>query len=158
MISTETRNRKIDLLIESAVSDFSKLFGTEYKVDEDIFYVMDNEGTPHFFLYAEYNENSFRIIVETLVYYDLPLSITIKLREVYRAENIVRFLSDNDMLLYFYEDKHLLTQYSFDWAYKNYALLKSKLLIEVFNQLRRASEIRSELNEILDKKSAVGAC
>ena len=119
---------------------------------------MDNDGTPHFFLYAEYNENGFRIFVETLVYYDLPLSITIKLREVYRDENILRFLSDNNMLLYFSEDKHLLTQYSFVWDYKNYALLKSKLLIEVFNQLGRASDIRSELKEILDKKSAIGAC
>lgn len=158
MTSIETRNRKIDHLIESAVSDFSKLFGVTYKVDEDIIYVMDNDGTPHFFLYAEYNENSFRIIVETLVYYNLPLSITIKLREVYRAENIVKFLSDNDMLLYFSEDKHLLTQYSFVWDYKNYALLKSKLLIEIYNQLLRASEIRSELKEILDNKEVIGAC
>lgn len=53
MTSAETRNRKIDHLIESAVSDFSKLFSAEYKIDEDIIYVMDNDGTPHFFLYAE---------------------------------------------------------------------------------------------------------
>ena len=71
---------------------------------------MDSDGIPHFFIYAEYNENSFRIIVETLVYYNLPLSITIKLHEVYRADKIVRFLSENDMLLYFSEDKQLLTQ------------------------------------------------
>ena len=158
MTSTETRNRNIDHLIESAVSDLSKLFGAAYKVDEDIIYMMDNEGTPHFFLYANYNENSFRIIVETLVYYNLPLSITIKLREVYRAENIVRFLSDNDMLLYFSEDKHLLIQHSFDWDYKNYALLKSKLLIEIYNQLLNVSEIRLRLNEILENKAVIGAC
>ncbi len=158
MTSTETRNRKIDHLIESAVADLSKLFGTVYKVDEDFIYVMDNDGTPHFFLYAEYHENGFEIFVETFVYYNLPLSITIKLREVYRDENIIRFLGDNDMLLYFSEDKHLLTQHSFDWDYKNYALLKSKLLIEIYAQLQNASEIRSELKERLDNKEVIGSC
>ena len=158
MTFTETRNRKIDHLIESAVSDFSKLFGAVYKVDEDIIYVMDNEGTPHFFLYAKYNDNNFHIILNNVVYNNLLLCTTMKLREVCGAENILKFWSNNNMSLEFLEDKHLIAKYSFEWEYKNYALLKSKLLIEIYTQLQNASEIRSELKEILDKKSAVGAC
>lgn len=158
MTSTETRNRKIDHLIELSVIDFCKLFGAACKVDEGIVYVLDNEGEPEFFLFAEYNENSFHIVLNNVVYNNLLLSTTMKLREVFGAENIIRFLSDNNMSLEFLEDKHLLAKYCFEWEYKNYALLKSKLLIEIYNQLLNVSEIRLRLNELLENKVVIGAC
>jgi hypothetical protein len=158
MTFTETRNRKIGHLIESSVIDFCKLFGTAYKKDEKFIYVLDNEGKPDFFLFAEYNENGFQIGLNNVVYNNLLLSTTMKLREVCGTENILKFLSNNKMSLEFLEDKHLLAKYGFEWNYKNYALLKSKLLIEIYNQLLNVSEIRLRLNEILENKAVIGAC
>ena len=158
MTFTETRNRKIDHLIEVSVIDFCKLFGAAHKVDNEIIYVLDNEGKPDFFLFAKYNDNNFHIILNNVVYNNLLLSTTMKLREVCGAENIIKFLSNNNMSLFFHKDKHLLTEYGFVWEYKNYALLKSKLLIEIYTQLQNASEIRSELKKILDNKEVIGAC
>ena len=79
-------------------------------------------------------------------------------RERRNSENIIRFLSDNKMSLEFLEDKHLLAKYGFAWEYKNYALLKSKLLIEIYNQLLNISEIRLRLNELLENKAVIDAC
>ncbi len=158
MTFTETRIRKIDHLIELSVIDYCKLFGAAYKVDEEIIYVLDSEGNPDFFLFAEYFENNFHIILNNVVYNNLPLSTTMKLREVCGTENILRFLSDNKMSLEFLEDKHLIAKYGYEWNYKNYTLLKSKLLIEIYNQLLNVSEIRLRLNEILENKAVVGAC
>jgi hypothetical protein len=81
-----------------------------------------------------------------------------KLREICGAENIIRFLSYNKMSLFFHEEKHLLAKYSLEWDYKNYTLLKSKLLIEIYTQLQNASEIRLRLNKILENKVVIGAC
>jgi len=157
MTYTETRNRKIEHLVEAAISDFCKLFCTTYEIDEDVIIVSHNDGSPSFYLYAEYNENGFEIIVKTFVYDNLPLSETIKLRAVYRADNIISILSNNEILLYFHEDEHLLTAYSFEWEYKNYTLLKSNLIIEIYTQLQNLSEIRQELDSLLEEKVVVGA-
>ena len=157
MTYIETRNRKIEHLVKSSISDFCQLCSASYEIEEGIIIVSDNDGSPSFYVYAEYNENCFEIIVKTFVYDNLPLSETMKLREVYRADNIINFLSDNKMLLHFYEEDHLLTAYSFEWDYKNYALLKSKLIIEIYTQLQNASEIRQALGELLEEGAVVGA-
>lgn len=158
MTFTETRNRKIDHLIEFSVIDYCKLFGAAYKVDEGIVYVLDNERKPEFFLFAEYNESNFHIVLSNVVCNNLFLSSIMKLREICGAENIIRFLSDNKMSLEFLEDKHLIAKYSFVWEYKNYALLKSKLLIEIYKQMLVVSELRAELKKIVEESLIVGAC
>ncbi len=156
MTYTETRNRKIDNLIEATVVDFCKLYGAVYKIDEGVIIVSHNDESPWFLLLPEFKENGFEVFIETFVYDGLSLSKSIKLREVYRADNIISFLNDNEMLLRFHEDKHLLASYSFVWDYKKYALLKLKLLLEIYTQLQNATEIRQGLESILEEKAIVG--
>jgi len=145
MTYTETRNRKIEHLVKSSISDFWQLYSTAYEIDEDVIIVLQSDETPWFLLFAKFKENGFDVIVQAFVHDELSLSKSINLREIYRADNITSFLNNNGMLLHFHEDKHLLTTYSFEWDYKNYALLKSKLIIEIYTQLQNASEIKQGL-------------
>ncbi len=154
---TETRDRKIDHLIEATVVDFYKLYTATYEIDEGVIIVSHINESPWFLLFPEFKENGFEVFIETFVYDGLSLSKSIKLREVYRSDNINCFLNGAEMLLRFHEDKHLLASYSFEWDYKNYALLKSKLILELYTQLQNASEIRQELESMLEEKSVVEA-
>lgn len=157
MTYTETRNRNINHLSEAAVVDFCKLYGAAYEIDEGVIIVSHIDESPWFLILPEFKENGFEVFIETFVYDSLPLSKSIKLREIYRADNIISFINNNKMLLRFHEDKHLLASYSFEWDYKNYALLKSKLILEIYTQLQNASEIRQELESILKEKEVVEA-
>ena len=153
--STATRNRKITHLIEAAISDLCKLFNSTYEKDDESIVVFTDTREPWFYLYPVFNKGNFEIIIKTFVYDNLPLSKSIKLREVYSADNINSFLNDKEILLHFHEDEHLLTAYSFEWEYKNYTLLKSNLIIEIYTQLQNVSEIRLALNENLEERERV---
>ena len=61
------------------------------------------------------------------------------------------------MILHFHDDLHLLTAYGFEWDYKDYALLKSKLIIEIYTQLQNISEIQKALTIAIEDKARVGA-
>ncbi len=154
--NTATRNRKITHLIEATISDLCKLYNSTYEKDDESIVVFTDTREPWFYLYPEFNKGNFEIIIKAFVYDNLPLSKSIKLYEVYRTDNIISFINNNEMLLRFNEDKLLLTTYSFEWDYKNYALLKSKLLLEIYTQLQNATEIREELDGLLEERAVVG--
>jgi hypothetical protein len=157
MTNIKEWNRKISHLIESTITDFCKLYKATYekKMDEPIV-VFAEQQTPWFYVYPIFNDDNFEIAIKTFVYYDLQFSKATKLREVYKADNIVEFLNDNGMMMHFHEDLHLLTAYGFEWDYKNYALLKSKLIIEIYTQLQNISEIQKGLTIAIEDKERVG--
>ena len=108
MFDAKERNRKINDLIEAAVTDFCKLYSAAYEIKDDAIIVYHNNGATWSYLYAE-------------------------------------FLDRDYMTMMFYEDLYLLATYGFEWDYKNYALLKSKPIIEIFTQLQNVSEIKQDL-------------
>ena len=155
MTYTETRNRKITHLIESTITDFCKLYNATYEKEDESIIVFTDLHEPWFFAYPIFNENNFEIAIKAFVYHDLKLSQATKLREVYKTDNIVEFLSDNGMMMHFHEDLHLLTAYGFEWNYKDFALLKSKLIIEIYTQLQNVSEIKQGLGILLEEREGV---
>lgn len=155
--STATRNRKITHLIEATVSDLCKLYNAAYEKEDESIIVYSEQQAPWFYTYPIFNDNNFEIVIKAFVYHDLPISQATKLREIYKANNIAEFLNDNGMMMHFHEDLHLLTAYGFEWDYTDYSLLKSKLIIEIYTQLQNVSEIRQELESILEEKEIIGA-
>ena len=154
MFNTQTRNKKITHLIESTTTDFCKLYNATYEKKEDEPIIVYAEQAPWFYIYPMFNDNNFELVIKAFVYHDLSLSQATKLREVYKADNIVEFLNDNGMMMHFHEDLHLLTAYGFEWSYKDYTLLKSKLIIEIVTQLQNVSEIQKAIKiatEEMDK-------
>ncbi len=156
MTNTETRNRNIEHLIEATVVHFCKLYSAAYEIKEGVIIVLQSDKSPWFYLYTEFGNDSFTITIRAFIFSNLSLSDAIRLREIYRNDNIIEFLDSTNTTLKFYKDIHLLTLYSFEWNYKNYALLKSKLILEIFTQLQNASEIREGLVDGLKKMENVG--
>ncbi|MBI9060164.1 MAG: hypothetical protein JEZ01_20520 [Labilibaculum sp.] len=156
MTNIKERDRKITHLIESTTTDFCKLYNATYEKKEDKPIIVYAEQAPWFYIYPMFNDNNFELVIKAFVYHDLSLSQATKLREVYKADNIIEFLNDNEMMMHFYEDLHLLTEYGFEWNYKDYALLKSKLIIEIYTQLQNISEIQKALTIAIEDKARVG--
>jgi hypothetical protein len=154
MTNIKERNKITDL-IKASVSDFCKLYNATYEKEDESIIVFAEQKEPWFYTYPIFNDSNFEIAIKTFVYQDLSLSQATKLREVYKADNIVEFLCDNEMMMHFHEDLHLLTAYGFEWDYKDYALLKSKLIIEIYTQLQNVSEIKQGLDVLLEEREDI---
>ena len=155
MTYTETRNRKINHTIESTISNFCTLFDATHKTIEDIIFIHRNDF-PWFNVHTEFNETDFNIIVNTFIYSDLPISDAIKLREAVKSDVVLNLLEETISDLWFYEDTNLLASYSFNWKYKSYSTLSTKLIIEIYTQLQNISEIQKALTIAIEDKTRVG--
>ncbi len=83
------------------------------------------------------------------------MSKVIKLREIYKEDDIMEFLTTNEMELWFYEDEHLLTKRITTKEYKDYSILKTAFAIELFEQINNTTTIRNHLTNLLEKRERV---
>jgi len=155
MTYTETRNRKINHLIESTISNFCTLFDATHKTIDDIIFIHRNDF-PWFYVCTEFNETVFNIFVHTFIYSDIPLSDAIKLREAFKSDVVLNLLEETISDLWFYEDTNLLASFSFNWKYKNYSTLSTKLIIEIYTQLQNISEIQKAPTIAIEDTARVG--
>lgn len=51
--------------------------------------------------------------------------------------------------LWFIDDKTLITSYVLEQKYSNYAILKSQLLLDMFNNVQNARKLKDKLENLL---------
>jgi len=131
MFNTKERNKKITHLIESVIRNHSRIYDTTFEANEDGIVVHYNHE-PLYLLGIEFSDSSFDIHFNCFVFSNLQMSKVIKLRDVYKEDDIMEFLTTNKMELWFYEDDHLLSKRVTSKEYKDYSLIKTAFAIELF--------------------------
>ena len=154
MPNTEQRNRKIFHLIKSAIHDFCKVLECGYTSNsETIMVQFENEYL--FYVYPEFNESDYEISIVCMVYSELPTSKAAKLREIYRSEEVADYITEAGVDLWFLDDKTLVTSHTIELNYSNYAILKSRLLLDTFINVQNARKLKNKLEGLLAEKERI---
>ncbi len=153
---TKERNKKITHLIESVVRDHCRIYDTTFEVNKDGIIVRHNDE-PLYLLGIEFSESDLYISFDGFVFLDLPMSQIIKLKEIYKDDDITEFLTTSEMELWFFEDEYMMTKRVTQKEYKDYSILKTSFAIELFEQINNTVTIRNHLTSLLEEREKVMA-
>jgi len=148
MLNTKQRNRKIFHLMEAAIHDFCKVLECSYTSNKEAIMV-EYENEDLFYVYPEFNKDSYEININCMVYSDLAISKTTKLKEVYRSEEIAEFIDEARSSLWFLDDTRLVISSIEKSNYSEFAILKSKLLLGVYANVINARKLKDKLENLL---------
>ena len=154
MLDTNQRNRHIFHLIESAIHDFCKVLGCNYSSNKEAIFV-SHENEELFFVFPEFNKGNFTINISCFVYTDLPLSKTSKLNTVFKADEIAEYIYEADSSLWFIDDARLVMSNVNSSQYSDYAILKSKLLLDMYINVQNARTLKDKLEALLAEMEQV---
>lgn len=154
MLNIEHRNNKIFNIIESTVSDFCKVLDLDYYREEESILVT-HEGEDLFFIFPEFQKDRYYININCMVYSVLPTSKAAKLREIYRSEEVADYITEAGVALWFLDDKTLVTSHIIELNYSNYAILKSRLLLDAFINVQNARKLKNKLEGLLAEKERI---
>lgn len=82
-----------------------------------------------------------------MVYQDLSISNAAKLKEIYKSDEIAEYLLEAS--LWFLDDTRLVMSHIFESGYSDYAILKSKLLLETYINVQNARKLKEKLGNLL---------
>ncbi|MCB0746658.1 MAG: hypothetical protein KDC90_04265 [Ignavibacteriae bacterium] len=156
MLVTEQRNRHIFHIIESAIKDYCRLFGTTYTSNHESMLVSFN-NKDLLFLLPEFDEKVFRIITFCFVLTDLSISESKKLRDVYKNDSIAEMLKGSDSTLRFMDDSNLVLDFVFTSYYTEFAILKSRLLLEIHSIIQNARALIDKLEALVAEQESISA-
>ena len=148
MLNSKQRNRKISHLIESAIHDFCKVLGCSYYTRDEAIMVQ-NDDDDLFFVFPEFNNDNYKININCMVFSDLTLSRTTKLKEVYRSDVVADYLAEAKASLWFLDDTRMVMSCVERSKYDEYAILKSKLLLGFFANFMNAKKLKDKLEASL---------
>ena len=148
------RNEKIGSLIQATIMDFCKIFNGGYVVNEEAISA-DYNGEDLFYVFPDFEENKFDIIINCFVFSDLTISQAAKLREIYKSEEIEDYCKEANTSLWFHEDESLMMHHEVEWDYSNYDLVKSKLLLDIYLDIQNARKLNDKLEVLLVKHEQV---
>ena len=154
MPDTNQRNKKIFHLVESAIHDFCKVLECNYSSNKEAIFV-SHENEELFFVFPEFNKGHFTINISCFVYTDLPLSKTSKLNTVFKADEIAEYIYEADSSLWFIDDARLVTSSVSSSQYSDYAILKSKLLLDMYINVQNARTLKDKLEALLAEMEQV---
>ena len=154
MLTTEQRNRHIFHLIESALIDYGKLFGTSYSLNHEAMLAQYNEKDLLLIL-PDFHESCFSVFITCFVLKDLSISESQKIRDVYKDESIAEFLKGSDSTLRFMNDSNLVLEFNSLSNYSEFAILKSRLLIEIHIIIENARVIMDKIEALLAEQEQV---
>ena len=142
------RNTEINQLVKSTVLDFCRIFDGGYLVnDEAIFADYNDEDL--FYVFPDFEEKNFDVIINCFVFSDLTISQAAKLREIYKSEEVENYCREANTSLWFHEDENLMMHHEIEWDYSNYDLLKSKLLLDIYIDIQNARKLKDKLEGML---------
>jgi hypothetical protein len=147
MLSTKQRNKKISHLIESTINDFCKVFGMNYFINDEVILVR-YEDEELFYIYLEYNEVSYDININCVVFSDLTVSKTTRLREVHKSSEVADYLRECDSGLWFYDCRMIMSHIE-SCEYSEFALLKSKLLLDIYINVQNTRRLKDKLEGLV---------
>jgi hypothetical protein len=150
MLNNEHRNRKIFNIIKFTIHDFCKVLECSYSCNKEAIMVQ-HENEDLFYVYPEFNEREYEINFVCMVYSDLPISRKIKLKEVYKSEEVAEFIDEAETSLWFLDDTRLVMSGMIKAKYTDYAILKSKMLLEAYNNVQNARKLKDKLTVLLDE-------
>ena len=156
MINIKERNKKIAHLLESVIRDHCRIYNTTFEVNDNGIIVRHNDE-PLYLVGLEFSESNIYISFDGFVFSDLPMSKVIKLREIYKEDDITEFLTTSDMELWFFEDDYMMARRITEKEYNDYSILKTAFAIELFEQISNTVTIRNHLTSLLEEREKVMA-
>jgi len=154
MLDTKKRDLKIFHLIESAIHDFCKVLECTYTSNSEAI-MIQHENEDLFYVYPEFHKNDYVININCLVFQDLTMSKTAKLEEVYRHDVVADYIIEVEASLFFLDDSRLLMSHVIEAKYSDYAILKSKILLEVYIGAQNARKLKDKLGVLLAERERV---
>ena len=148
MLDNKQRNRKIIHIMESAIHDFCKVLGTSYYSVEGATMVQYEEQDL-FYVYPEFHKREYHINIVCMVFQDLAISKTAKLKEIYNSEEIAEFVNEARASLWFLDDTRLVMSSIEKSSYSDFAILKSKLLLGIYAHVINARKLKDKLGLLL---------
>ena len=156
MPDTKQRNLKILHLIESIIHDFCKVLGASYYTNEEAVMV-SYEKEDLFYVFPEFNKDSYNININCIVFQDLTMSKAAKLRAIYKSDEVADYIRECDSSLWFLDDSRLIISNTIESKYSDYAILKSSLLLGIYNNVQNARELKDKLEAILVESGTITA-
>jgi len=150
MKDTKQQNEKITKLIKATVKDYSKIFNGGYLVNEEAIFA-DYNDEQLFYVFPDFEENKFDIIINCFIFSDLTISQAVKLKEIYKSEEVEEYCREANVSLWFHEDENLMMHHEIEWDYSNYDLFGSKLLLDVYIDVQNAKRLKDKLEALLAK-------
>lgn len=148
MLDTEQRNRKISHLIESAVQDFCRLMECSYYDDKEGIMVQFKKEDL-LFVFPDFHKDYFTINIYGLVYTDLTLSKSNKLKAVYKADEVAEYINAAGTTLWFLTDTVLTMSFVSTSQYSDYAILKSSVLLDLWINAQNTNKLKDMLERLL---------
>jgi hypothetical protein len=111
--------------------------------------MVQHENEDLFYIYPEFNKNDYEINIVCMVYSNLPISKTSKLKEIYKEDEITEYLKDAESSLWFLDDTRLVMSQVIEAHYSDYAILKSKMLLEAYINVQKARKLKDKLEKLL---------
>jgi hypothetical protein len=111
--------------------------------------MVQHENEDLFSVYAEFNKSDYEINIICMVYSDLPISKTAKLKEVYKSDEVAEFIDEASTSLWFLDDTRLVISSIEKSRYSEFAILKSKLLIRIYANVINARKLKDMLEVLL---------
>lgn len=157
MLDTKQRNEKIFQLMQSAIHDFCKILGCNHfsKNNEVIMVHYKNEEV--LFAYPEFNKNDYDINVICMVYENLTMSETAKLKEIYNSEEFTEFIKETEDNIWFLDDSRVVVGFTYTFKYCEFAILKSYLLLNMYMNIEHASKLRNKMDDLLVEREQANA-
>jgi len=151
---TQERDKKITHLLESVIRDHCRIYDTAFEVNENGIIVRHNDE-PLYLVGLEFSESNIYISFDGFVFSDLPMSQIIKLKEIYKEDDITEFLTTSNMELWFFEDDYMMARRITEKEYNDYSILKTAFAIELFEQISNTVTIRNHLTSLIEKRERV---
>lgn len=156
MLSTKQRIRKIFHTIKSAIHDFCKVLECSYSCNKEAI-VVAHENEDLFYVYPEFNESDYEINIICMVYSELSISNTAKLKEIYKSGEIAEFIDEAGSSLWFMDDSSLVMSSIEKSTYSDFAILRSKLLLGIYANVINARKLKDKLGDLLAEKEQITA-
>lgn len=154
MLDTKQRNKKIFHILESTIHDFCKVLGCSYFIKEKAIMVQhDNEDV--FYIYPEFNERDYDINIVCMIFQNLTISKTAKLKEVYNSDEIAEFVNEAGASLWFLDDTRLVMSCAIKAEYSSYAILKVNIILECYINVQNARKLKEKLEVLLAEREYV---
>lgn len=107
------------------------------------------DGADLCYIYPEFNNNNYEININCMVYSELTISKTTKLKEVYRSNEIAEYLEGTKASLWFLDDSRLIMSSIERLKYGEYAILKSKLPLGIYANVMNVRKLKDKLEGLL---------
>ncbi len=92
-----------------------------------------------------------------MVFPDLSISKAAKLREIYKEDEIAEYLKEAESNLWFLDDTKLVMAQVIEVRYSDYAILKSKMLLEAYINVQNARKLKDKLEGLLAEQEQIMA-